>query len=72
MIDRKLIRFQCLVCNYNDFGDENFFVLPVFLVHLVLFYFDLLLGCNVFLSVTYEGHNPKRATVLLSNKLINN
>ena len=22
--------------------------------------------------VTYEGHNPKRATVLLSNKLINN
>ena len=23
-------------------------------------------------NVTYEGHNPKRATVLLSNKLINN
>ena len=23
-------------------------------------------------TVTYEGHNPKRATVLLSNKLINN
>ena len=22
--------------------------------------------------MTYEGHNPKRATVLLSNKLINN
>ena len=25
-----------------------------------------------FTTVTYEGHNPKRATVLLSNKLINN